>query len=220
MSGHVFPFSAHSHDEAQRLLPWLATGALDEEEREWVERHLVSCEDCREELARLEALRKACAEQCEADAASFEDVDRAWQRMRRKLPSAGKRPAGWREALRLHGVRTPRWVAGALAAQAVLLVAFGALIFWPQRTERTYHTLSSTPASNAGNLVIMFDPQLSEARMRRLLDASDARIVDGPNEAGAYVLAVPASRIETVRDALRAAPGVVMVESLASGGAP
>ena len=47
-----------------------------------------------------------------------------------------------------------------------------------------------------------------------LLAASGARIVDGPNEAGAYVLAVPPARLGGVRDALRSAPGVVMVEAL------
>ena len=219
MSGHVFPFSAHGHDEAQRLLPWLANATLDEEEREWVALHLSSCDECRVELAGLQALRKACAEECNGEAVSFE-VDRAWQRMRRRLPDAATRRTGWREGWRIPGFAMPRWIAGALTAQAILLLAFGAVTYWPQRTERTYHTLSSATAGSRGNLVIVFDPQLSEARMRRLLDASDARIVDGPNEAGAYVLAVPAGRIETVRDALRAAPGVVMVESLAAGPAP
>jgi hypothetical protein len=62
----------------------------------------------------------------------------------------------------------------------------------------------------------VFDPRISAAQMQRLLEASDARIVDGPTDAGAYVLSVPADRAEGVRDALRAAPGVTMVESLSA----
>ena len=54
--------------------------------------------------------------------------------------------------------------------------------------------------------------------MQQLLRASQARIVDGPNEAGAYVLAVPVGREASVRDALRAAPGVTLVESLDADG--
>ena len=221
MSGHVFPFAAHGHEEAQRLLPWLANGTLDQDERGWLERHLESCEACSEELRNLQALRQACAAECGGGAASSGDaVGEAWQRMRRKLPDAARQPVRWREML-LHGTRMPRWVAGALAAQAVLLLAFVAVVYLAQPTRNTYHTLSSAPAAGraSGNLVIVFDPQLSEAHIRRLLAAGDARIVDGPNEAGAYVLAVP-GRIDTVRDALRAAPGVVMVESLAAGTSP
>ena len=52
--------------------------------------------------------------------------------------------------------------------------------------------------------------------MRGLLRASEARIVDGPNDAGAYVLAVPPARVAMVRDALRAAPGVTLVATLGS----
>ena len=70
------------------------------------------------------------------------------------------------------------------------------------------------PPAPAGNLVIAFDPHLDEARLRSLLLASQARIVDGPNEAGAYVLAVAPARLPMVRDALRAAPGVTLVAAL------
>jgi hypothetical protein len=62
--------------------------------------------------------------------------------------------------------------------------------------------------------VVVFEPGASQARTQQLLRASQARIVDGPNEVGAYVLAVPAARVASVRDALRAAPGVSLVESL------
>jgi hypothetical protein len=54
--------------------------------------------------------------------------------------------------------------------------------------------------------------------MRGLLRASDARIVDGPNDAGAYVLAVPQARVTQVRDALRSAPGVMLVATLGPDG--
>jgi anti-sigma factor RsiW len=213
MSGHVFPFTAHAHDEAQRLLPWLANGTLDPDERERLERHLAACSECRDDLRELAVLRSTSR----AAAGHTGDADAGWRRMQRRL-SASK-PTGvrwnvWPSAW--HGA--PRWIGWAIAAQLALLVAFGSLAWWanPPRPA-TYHTLGagSPPATAAeGNLVIVFDPQLGEGQMRRLLAASDARIVDGPNEAGAYVLSVPAARAKSVRDALRAAPGVTMVESL------
>jgi hypothetical protein len=44
--------------------------------------------------------------------------------------------------------------------------------------------------------------------------SNDARIVDGPNATGTYVLAVAPRRLPQVRDALRSAPGVILVEPL------
>jgi hypothetical protein len=70
------------------------------------------------------------------------------------------------------------------------------------------------PAAADARLVVVFEPGASQARTQQLLHASQARIVDGPNEVGAYVLAVPAMRVARVRDALRGAPGVTLVESL------
>lgn len=215
MSGRIFPFAARAHDEAQRLLPWLVNGTLDTDEREWLRQHLEACSDCQRELQEQRALQSACV----ADVGRTGDVDAGWQRMQRKL--ATRTPpatARWRDSWLGRWRQAPRWMAWTLASQTALLVALGMNAWWPHALPQTYHTLgassSSSPRATA-NLVIVFDPQLSEGELRRLLAASGARIVDGPNEAGAYVLAVPPSRAESVRDALRAAPGVTLVESMA-----
>jgi hypothetical protein len=60
------------------------------------------------------------------------------------------------------------------------------VVLWQQPASAPYRTLGAVPAANPGNLVIVFDPRTDESRMRRLLLASQARIVDGPNDAGAY----------------------------------
>jgi hypothetical protein len=65
--------------------------------------------------------------------------------------------------------------------------------------------------------MVMVDPAMREAQWRGLLQASGARIVDGPNAAGAYVLAVPPARTARACDALRAAPGVLLVERVDGG---
>ena len=212
MNGHVFPFARHGHDEAQRMLPWLANGTLDDDDRHWVQHHVDSCDDCRQELRELQALRAACT----ADPTAQGDVDAGWLRMRGRLAQERTaRPVPPRRTLSPPRLAPP-WLAAALAAQVVLLVALGVVLTRPASMPHTYRTLGTAPgaARVAGNLVIVFDPQLAESGMRRLLAASGARIVDGPNEAGAYVLAVPPARLGSVRDALRSAPGVVMVEAL------
>lgn len=213
MNGRVLDFEMHTHHEAQRLLPWLANGTLESGEHGWLQEHLDHCADCRRGLQDLQALRAAILESGPSPA----DADAGWQRMRSRIVALrGDAPAAERGTRVSRRRRAPRWLAWTVAAQA-LLVAGLAIAWWGLRAPApAYHTLGSTPLP-VGDLLVVFDPRISEAQLRRLLDASDARIVDGPTDAGAYVLSVPEGRAERVRDALRAAPGVTMVESLAPG---
>jgi hypothetical protein len=117
----------------------------------------------------------------------------------------------------------PLWLRGAVAAPCALLLALGGAWF-AREQPAPYRTLGDIPASVPGSmdarLVVVFEPGASQARTQELLHASQARIIDGPNDVGAYVLAVPAARAASVRDALRAAPGVTLVESLEPEPAP
>ena len=54
---------AFDHEHAVPLLPWLANGTLDGEERERVERHVRHCLPCRAELAEQTKLRAAVRRQ-------------------------------------------------------------------------------------------------------------------------------------------------------------
>ncbi len=218
MNGSILPFEGRRHAEAQRLLPWLLNGRLDDDERAWLEPHVAGCGDCRRELEQLRALRDACVQVVDdvtddvAGAAftASSAADRGWRRLLPLLqPSRTQREEAWRRP----AAGRPRWLGWAIAAQAATLAAL-ALALWQQPAPARYRTLGATAAVSTGNLVIAFDPRLDEAHLRSLLLASQARIVDGPNEAGAYVLSVPPARLAMVRDALRAAPGVTLVAGL------
>lgn len=215
MNGRVLPFEGSPHEEAQRLLPWLVNGRLDPDEASWLSSHLEGCDECRLEIQALRALQ---VHRLDAPALAG-DVDAGWKRMRAKLDSLRSPPqqetrlAAWWHA-------RPRWQPLLLAAQAALIVVV-ALALWraPERVAQPaqYHTLAAT--TPAAQLVVVFDGDVREARLRRLLQATGARIVDGPSAAGAYTLAVPQARVASVRDALQASPDVVLVERLDAGAA-
>ena len=59
---------------------------------------------------------------------------------------------------------------------------------------------------------MMFRPETTLADARRLLQANGASILDGPNAAGAYLVALPVARPAQAIEALRRAPGVLLVE--------
>ena len=215
MTGRIVPFEPRGHDEALRLLPWLVNGSLAQEERGWLESHVASCAQCRGERALLEDLHAAVLAEEETDAG----VEAGWRRVRACVQPRAPAPSRW-QAWQRQWARAPRWIGWTLATQAALLVALGGLLVSaPLRTRHAppaaYRTLGAAPS--AGNLLVMFEPQLREAQWRGLLQAGGARSVDGPNAAGAYVLAVPAPRAAQACDALRAAHGVVLVERLDGG---
>jgi hypothetical protein len=66
--------------------------------------------------------------------------------------------------------------------------------------------------------VVVFDPATPDADLRRILRDEGARIVDGPTQANAYVLDVPAQRRDQALQDLRAQRAAVMVEQLGPQG--
>ena len=214
MSGRVLPFAGSQHRQAERSLPWLVNGTLDDDERTMVERHVETCVDCQQQLAQWRAMQEACA----APTAHALDPMPSFTRLRSRLQAPRARPpvSRW-SAMRDAWTTAPPWLRGAVAAPCALLLALAGA--WFEREQPTpYRTLGDMPAAEPtaadARLVVVFEPGASQARTQQLLHASQARIVDGPNEVGAYVLAVPAARVASVRDALRGAPGVTLVESL------
>ena len=71
-----------------------------------------------------------------------------------------------------------------------------------------------------GSLIVVFDPATTEAELRRILREADARLVDGPTRANAYVLDVPAERRDVALRALRSERSVLLVERLTQEGKP
>jgi hypothetical protein len=219
---NVLPFEGRTHRDVERLLPWYVNATLDATESDLVRAHLGECTQCRAEVASLRALQDAGSvdEPHEYDAHA---IDRDWSRLRNRLHAqqriAARSPvqrvrSGWR-------LSAP-WMRVALAAQVGVVAVLAVLVFRGQgdnasNDNHTYRTLSSpaAPAATGDTLLVVFDPRLTDAQMRELLGANHARIVDGPNTAGAFLVATPPGQSELVRNALRASPGVAMAESMA-----
>lgn len=206
MSGRVLRFEGSVHTEAERLLPWLVNGTLQNEELALVQQHLGECMACQHELAWLRSLQAICIE----ETLPADNPGRSLRRLRRRLDSA-------RVGTRHDRVRRQPWLGWVIAAEAVLLLVLGAALLHETRSPApAYHTLAAAQVPSE-KLVVVFDPGISEAQLRRLMRASEAHIVYGPTEAGAWVISVPAAHAKTTREALRAAPGVMMVENLTAG---
>lgn len=201
--GRVIPLHGDRHDEVRRLLPWFVTGRLDADERARVEAHLADCAECQAESRTEQALRDEVA------GLSY-DVESGWADMRTRLDAAGdRRPRGVAGLGR--ALLRPGRVGWLIAAQVALLFALGGLLLPLGKPDR-YHALGDATVPEAGNVIVVFRPDIAERDMRGVLRASNARLVAGPTEADAYVLAVPAVDRPIALRRLRDAAGVVMAE--------
>jgi hypothetical protein len=195
------------HDEAQRLLPWYVSGALDAVEFAAVDSHLADCAECRADaawerrmMAEVETLPMLAGELSEQGA---------------RLPvmrSAPRRPVWAPLADLWHAVMRPIGLGWALAAQVAIVAAAFAVVPFLSRPV-TYRALSAPQPAAVGNIIVIFRPDAKEQDLRRILTLAGARLVDGPTPADAYVLRVspahrPAAlaRLQAQRDVVLAQP--------------
>jgi len=203
-----------AHKVADALLPWFVNGTLDGDELAFVQKHLDGCGSCQREVDWLRELHAACiAGEADPDASS------ALRQLRHRLE---ERPGGrgWMTPLRnLWGQSRPwsRWV---IATQLAVIAALGFWILPAYEGPALYRTLGASKAAApaAGNLVVVFNPTTTEADLRRILRDAGAHIVDGPTQANAYVLEVPAQRKDQALQALRSERAAVLVEQLDAQG--
>lgn len=119
------------------------------------------------------------------------------------LSLAGAGGVAWRNPL--------PWGGGALAGA---LLAIGILWIQPFGEFGRYHALSAASAPSAGNIMVIFRPDTPERRLREALRDSRARLVGGPTDADAYVLATPQSDQAAALAALRANADVVTAQPI------
>jgi hypothetical protein len=222
MSGRILHFDGPIHHPAQHLLPWFVNGTLAAGERAEVETHLSSCALCRGEVDAQRAFLKAYRN----DEAQV-DTEAALASMRLLLdaedlpePGGPDRDAGGGVA----AGRAPRWHrAPALRspiawAAAIAVVFVGGAALWQVLSPATpgYRTLGRADAVPAGvaRVAVVFDENVSESRLRSIVQSVDARIVDGPTVTGAYVLETSRPSQRATLDALRRTSGVRLAEPL------
>lgn len=210
-NGHIFQIDPAAHKVADVLLPWLVNGTLEGDELAFVEQHVAACPRCQREVEWLREFHAACAagESSAGTAAAFRSL-------RHKLDARPHRAIGRRVRAWLGG----GWTRLVIAAELAVIAVLGVMVTSGVDQPALYRTLGAgnSASISTGALVVVFDPATPEGDLRRILRDVDARLVDGPTQANAYVLDVPASRREQAFRELKSNPAVVMVQSLDSKG--
>jgi anti-sigma factor RsiW len=196
----VIPMEHDEHAAVQALLPWYAKGRLDGTEADKVQRHLLHCPACRNELAAEQPMQTLLGVAGAAPAGG--DVEAGLAKMHARMQPAAPRPAA------------PRWVPWALGLQGAAIALLFGLLLMPRADEAAYEGLSAAGmAPVVADALVMFKPGTTERAVRELLQAQGAGIVAGPTETGAWLLRIDASGLA----ALRTAPIVALAEPLQPG---
>jgi hypothetical protein len=204
---------AHEHETAQELLPWMLAGTLDSAELAQIQSHLQTCPQCQAELEWQRKLRAAAPP---PDAAF--DADRAFAKL---LPRLGPQEsrigvlARWREAVSANGA----WLRWTALAQLAVIGVLAVMLARPDSNAGTYRALGEAQRA-AGDAVLVFKPDTTEREIRRILQASGARVVDGPTATSAYVIVLPEAQAPAALARLRTEPAITLAEPLRAAELP
>ncbi|HEX8615810.1 MAG TPA: zf-HC2 domain-containing protein [Telluria sp.] len=202
-----------SHQAMRDLLPWFANGTLGETEAASVRAHLEHCAQCAGEVAWQRQLHAAAPAE-----PSGLDPERALTRLMPRLgPQTSAAPPGASGLLAWSG---GGWMPWALAGQGALIAVLAMQLMAPVGRSANYRTLSNGASAPAGTIVVMFRPDASVREVQRTLQASGARVVDGPTVTGAFVLSAPPGGQSNALAVLRADAGVQLAEALTPRSAP
>lgn len=215
MSGSVVNLNASAHQTAQELLPWFVLGTLDDNETALMHEHLRHCSQCQADLdlqRKVQGISLPMRNQLDVESALAKLRPQLQPQTRMDKQTAfAKRIDGWREQARR------LWMPWTLALQTAALASLCIVLWQGQPANNEFHVLGAK-VQNGGNIVVMFQPQTTEAQLRRILQTSNTRLVDGPTVAGAYLLRVGQEHRAETLQALHREPAVLMAESLDGGG--
>lgn len=200
------------HDRVWANLPWFVNESLSTPEQREAIVHLSSCLVCRRELSGLRALQNAITGRT-AEPRREAALDRLHERM---VASAIPR-------------RIFPWAAAAVLTIVTGLAGMVALntgLSGSGSGAGAFNTLGSRAITmiddNVFTARILFDQDMTELQLRKLLLAVGAEMIDGPTPRGAYTIAFPEltsnNDMQSAVTILRASKRVIFVEPILSIG--
>ncbi len=191
----TFPTDAGSEcARAWEAMPWVLQTGSSHEQGEWLMNHLARCAACSAEFAQQSRLRDALS--LPPDVAI--DPEAGLKRLLARVDAADSAASPVRR-------RTRNWLPAAMAAMLLLqMLGMGVLgaRLWTDGTA-PYRTLSqAAPPAVPGAIRVVPDAGMKLADWDRLLHTLGLRVIDGPNDLGAYTV-VPVGPASSPPETLR-----------------
>jgi anti-sigma factor RsiW len=183
------PSTDNSRKHFDELLPFYVTGRISQTDREWAEQYLATHPEAWAELDWHRDLMREVVGKAEARAMQAPEMV-GWAGIESQLRAARQaKPVTF-------GARLSAWL-GALAARplapvaALVILVQGAVIgtlMHREPADDMQPTRSASAAVARDVLQVRFKQATAERDLRALLYGAGARIVDGPDQLGDYVL--------------------------------
>jgi hypothetical protein len=213
-----------THQAIWALLPWMANGSANTDQRKRAETHLASCADCRAELTRERRLAAAMALPSVPGPDLSQGLARLMQRLDHAAPVRAARP--WFVPGGGGGARGPviRLSTAAMLGAVQLALVAAAAAWWPNASapgapNPGYQTLTQAPSA-AGvtpGLRVVFQDDQPVGALQSLLVGHGLVIVSGPSDAGVFSLGLADGQsprdLDALAAALRRSPAVVFAEA-------
>ncbi len=213
------------HQEIIESLPWYVNGTLSQTERAEVAQHLATgCRECAQEVASLNALRKAVVAVGDNEPepspyllnralAQIEDYERTRvQTESRQKEKTRSSPRWLAEMSAIWGRKTPVFARVALAVQMALLLAVGTVAVYEYAHRQIIYITasgSSAPHEAKATISVIFNENASEREIRQTLEGMHGTIIGGPSAQNMYTIELKdippgnAAEIEKILDQLR-----------------
>ncbi|GJL57014.1 MAG: hypothetical protein NPIRA02_41460 [Nitrospirales bacterium] len=156
------------------LLPWLVNGTLEGAERQEVEQHLQSCQQCQQEIVLLQKMREQ-VKKASSQTSDEVGLNRLLHEIRTQQnvnETQEAQQSGW-------------WRTGlAIAAVLIMFIQAGLLIdTW--YLSKPMVPLAG-PHAQGRVLQVSFTPTATESQIREVLTDIHATFIDGPSSLGIY----------------------------------
>jgi hypothetical protein len=211
--------TTHQHNEHREVwlnLPWYVNDSIDQQQRERIDAHLQGCAECRAELAQQRGIHSAMS----ADAGVHILPSASLARLRQRLDAQQSQQAAQspQQPAAANDWQRRLLMAAAVAGVAVTLGVVMVTATTPLKSGEStasYRTVSSEAARPAQESIrAVFAPDTTVARMQKVLEGAQLRIIAGPSEAGVYSLALTGDQqVPAALAQLRNQPDVRFAES-------
>jgi hypothetical protein len=198
---------------AWEAMPWILQATASHEQAAWLESHLATCDDCRDEFEQQRKLARAVQLPPNVTLDPEQGLQRLFARLdvddpQQSAPEAPAASHGW----------LLRTLAAAVVLQAIGLGALGLKLWSTDAPVGAYRTLSdAAPATPAGAIHVVPDKSMNMSAWNALLQAQHLRVVDGPNGVGAYTVVSEDAAVNAKQasDRLRSTAGIRFAEPVA-----
>jgi predicted anti-sigma-YlaC factor YlaD len=178
----TFPLdSSRDCARAWEAMPWVLQGSAPQEQSEWLTQHLETCVACRTEFDQQSRLRLALSLPADVPLDPAVGLEKLMARLDRPEPAAGTTASPG-------GSRALRFLVAAVLIQAIGIGVLS-MKLWDVAPPALYRTHSlPAEAAPAGAIHVVPDTTMTLAAWDALLKAQHLKVVDGPNDVGAYTV--------------------------------